>query len=467
MIKDKRVLIGVLIVAMFFFVSDTMCETIRVGSLSLLGATAAESMGSDLPMGQSANSNQPSLLPEDDVLEGEGNIFGLEGGYFHPFLSLQGEYTDNLYNISQNETSNFLTIISPGIWFALPRKRDIPIAIALNNTSPGGLQQQLKDYEGTDRYQAYMGGGLDFLFYSEDSDLNGINGLLEGMFRYNLKSGLSLQILDRYSRAQNIFDVGSVLRDSVGRFDSNIFMATADWVFTEKTRVKVDYSNFWLGYDEDIDAFQNRTDDAIDLYGYYIHSEKTSFFLQYKYVIVAYDEATINDNTQNFYYGGITWYTTEKVALMAKAGWQEKLYDSNGTGLNQRDDTDGFVFDIQATYKFTEKTNLVLSFYQHNQESDSTIAANQDVLGVGLKYSQELSQKITFKFDFDFLQAEYDQLVARDRDDDTYAFRPSLSYLFRDWLKGELAYEYRKRESTDDLFDYDTNTFILNLSLAL
>ncbi len=454
-------------VLVLFGVGEADCKELRIEPLTIIASSTSALKNTDLPLGQSAKSTQPSLLPEDEILEGEDKLFGLEGGYFHPYLSIQGEYTDNLYNVNQNEISNFLTIISPGIWFSLPRKRDIPIAIATNNTSPGGLQEQLKDYEGSDRYQAYLGGGLDFLFYSEDSDLNETDGMLEGMYRHNLKSGLSLQILDRFSHAQDIFDVGTVTRDNVGRFDSNIIMATVDWVFTEKTRAKLDYSNFWLEYEDDLDSFQNRIDDVIELYGYYIYSEKTSFFLQYKYVDVGYDVATINDNIQNFYYGGLTWYTTEKLSLMAKAGLQDKSYENSGAGLEERKDTDGLVFDIQATYRFTEKTNIAINFYQQNEETDSTLASNQDILGLGIKYSQDLTSKMVFKFDFGYQQAEYEQLVPQERDEDTYQVRPSLSYLFRDWLKGEVAYEFRKRNSTDDLFDYETNTLILNLSLAL
>ncbi len=448
--------------------TDVNCEELHIEPLTIVVSNSSPVISkNDMPMGQTPGSDTPSLLPEDEVLDTDSEIFGLEGGYFHPYISIQGEYTDNLYNVNQDKTSNVLTTITPGVWLAIPRKRDIPIAIATNNSSPGGLQEQLKDYEGTDRYQAYMGGGLDFLFYSEDSDLNETDGLLEGMFRYNLKSGLSLQILDHYSHSQDMFDVGTVARNSVGRFDSNILMLTADWVFTEKTRVKVDYSNFWLEYDEDIDSFLNRTDNALELYGYYIYSEKTSFFLEYKYVDVAYDVATINDNTQNFYYGGITWNTTEKLSLMAKAGFQDKSFEKSGNGLEERDDTDSFVYNIQATYRFTEKTNIAINLFKQNEESDSTLASNKEVIGLGLNYSQELTRKIIFKFDFGFQQEDYDQLIAQDRKEDVFQIRPSASYLFREWLKGEVAYEYRTRDSTDDLFDYDTNTFILNLSLAL
>jgi hypothetical protein len=75
---------------------------------------------------------------------------------------------------------------------------------------------------------------MDFLFYSEDSELNTVNGLVEGMFRYNMRGGLSLQVVDRYTRDRDQFDVGSETGVTEDEFDSNIAMATADWKLTEK-----------------------------------------------------------------------------------------------------------------------------------------------------------------------------------------------------------------------------------------
>ncbi len=240
-------------------------QAIHIEKLVVIGAsnTAPPAAGigvvQDIPMGQSAG-EKVSLLPEDAKMSEEEDLLGGKGGYFHINAMVQGEYTDNLYNIDKNKTTNFLTTLSPALWFTLPRKKDIPVTLAPNNTSPGGLALQSKDYQGTDRYQAYALGGLDFEFYSADSELNTINGLGEGMFRYNMRGGLSLMVVDRYTRDADRFDVGSFVGPNIGvsqsKFDSNIVVATADWNITEKLRAKFDYSNFYLIYDEDIDTIQ-------------------------------------------------------------------------------------------------------------------------------------------------------------------------------------------------------------------
>lgn len=420
----------------------------------------------DVPMGQSAESEK-SLLPEED--EG-GELFGTEGGYFHPYVSLAGEWTDNLYNLNTDKKSNFLTRVSPGIWVAVPRSKVIPVTITPHNSSPGGLQQQLKDHSGTDRYQLYALGGVDFLNYSEDSDLNSMDGNFEGLARYNMSSGLSLQILDRYSLGHDRFEVGNSVIEKLREFQSNIVMATGDWLVTEKIRLKVDYSNFMVDYDDEINKFLNRGDNVLDLYGYYVYSEKTSFFLQYTLMDVAYDRDLLAtqqqglDNQQDFLYGGIQWASTEKLSFMLKAGYQKKEFDNLTVDSS---DYSGLALDLQSTYKFKEKAEIVLNVYRKNEETDSAVAMDKEVLGATFGYMQEYTDKISGKFDVTYEDASYRQLIEQDRDDTRFVLRPAVQYLFRKWLMGELAYSYDKRDSSDDLFDYETNTFFADINFAL
>ena len=455
-------------------------QAIQIDKLVVINASNAAPPASgtgavqDIPMGQSAG-EKVSLLPEDAKMSEEEDLLGGKGGYFHINAMAQGEYTDNLYNVDKNKTTNFLTTLSPALWFALPRKKDIPVTLAPNNTSPGGLALQSKDYEGTDRFQAYALGGLDFEFYSTDSELNTMNGLGEGMFRYNMRGGLSLMVVDRYTRDADRFDVGTIVgttnngktSTSQYKFDSNIAVATADWNITEKLRAKFDYSNFYLNYDETVDAFKNRADNAFDLYGYFNYSVKTAIFLQGKFVDVQYDTTTKNDNRQNFIFGGIKWDTTEKVSLMAKAGIQNKEFENSGETVIKQGDYNGLALDVQGVYKFTEKTKFSLDAYRANEETDSTVASDKTVLGATLGYNQKFTDKISGSLAATLEDAEYTQLIAQQRDDTTFSVKPAAQYLFREWLMGEVSYQFEKRDSTDNLFDYQTNTFFANIKFAL
>lgn len=417
----------------------------------------------DMPMGQ-GDAEKVSLLPED-TSAAEDNLFGLEGGgYFHPYVSVEGAFTDNLYNVDDDTTSNFLTTISPGIWFTMPRKRIIPITIAPHNTAPGGLALQIGDYDETDMFQLYALAGADILFYSEDSDLNTTDVEFEGLARYNMAGGLSLQILDRYALDHDDFSVDRATDSNQREFQSNIVMATADWDLTAKVRIKGDFTNFYLDYDDTLNDFLDRSDNSVDVYAFYNYSIKSSLFLEYKYTDVAYDTDTANDNDQNFYYGGVTWDTTDKLALLFKAGLQQKAFDEESDGYS---DSDNLALDVQILYRFTVKTEATLDLYNLNEESDSSLASEKEVFGASFNYNQEITDKITGKFGLFYENADYNQLVDHDRQDNTFEFTPTIQYLFKDWLMGEFAYTFETTDSSDELFNYTTNTVLFSLNFSL
>lgn len=395
----------------------------------------------------------------------DSDLFGTRGGYFHPYVTFGLDYTDNVYNVAEDTTSSWIGRVAPGIWFSMPRSRTVPVQITPHNTSPGGLQQQVRDVAGTERYQAYALGGLNYRAYSEESDLNGTDGRLEGLFRYNLRGGLSLQVLDSYSHDRDRFGIDSATDENLRRYQSNIFMGTADWDFTEKLRAKVDYSNFILDYDDEQNDFLDRTDNVADIYGFYKYSPKTAFFLQYRYADVGYDTDAQKDNTQHYGYGGIQWDTTEKLALYFKAGYQKREYEDEVIATES--DWDGFTFDLRSLYRFTEKTQFSLNAYSRSEESDSSFAADRQVLGVFANYQQRFTDKFSGLIDFIYEFSDYSQVVDVDRDDDRYYIKPALRYQFREWMMTELAYSFDKRDSTVDILDYDTNTVILNLTFAM
>lgn len=429
--------------------------------------TADSLLSQDMPLGQGGD-EQTSLLPEDDATG--DTVFGVQGGYFHAYLGLSEEYSDNLFNVvDERKIENWLTTISPGLWLALPRAKEVPITITPQNTSPGGLRLALPDLEeGFERYNFYLLGGLDMKFYSEDSDLNDTDGRVEGMFQYNFPVGLSLRAVDRYSHGQDMFDVGNSTADAVRTFDSNFVQGTADWDVTEKFRTKIDYSNFQLDYKDTVDNFLDRADNAASVYAIFKYSPKTDFFLEYRYIDISYDhvDSEVKDNNNNFVYGGIHWATTEKTSLRLKAGYQKKNYDHE-VADRVNSNPDGFAFEGQLDYQFTVKTDLVVKLSNKIEESDSRTALNTNVFAGSLLYSQQFLERWKGLCYISYESDDYDQVVGPDRDDDRFLFSPSIQYLFNDWFMSEFKYTYDMRNSSNDIFDYDTNRVLLSLNFAL
>lgn len=440
-----------------------------IAAASGVGVAAAQ----DAPMGQSATGS-PNLLPTAPTEDNsDDSLFGTPGGgYFHPFLSLKGEYTDNLFNVKDDTKSNFLTTLTPGIWLAAPQLKEVPIAIISHNTSAGGLQMDLPEYKGFDRYNAYLLGSTDLKFYSEDSDLNDNAIRLEGLFKYNLRSGLSFRAVDRFSRDQDRFDAGNAYAiDKLREYNSNLALGDVKWDFSEKFQAKVGYSNFWVDYKDDIVEFLNRSDNTFFAYGYYKYSVKTALFLQYQYIDVSYDTASLRDNSQDFIFAGINWKSSEKTTLTFKAGYQDRSFkndiiDATGQSLTDSSNS-GLALEMDLQYQIREKSKLTFTVNRKIDESDSYTAFSKEVLGATLRYQQKFTDKIEGFCDLSYERDDYNQVIGSDRKDDRYVFRPSLRYTFRDWLMLELAYQYDTRSSSETLYDYDTNTISLSFNTAL
>jgi hypothetical protein len=427
------------------------------------------------------------------------DIFGIRGGYVHPYLSLRGEYTDNLYNVDIDEKDNFLTVVTPGIWFATPRVSEVPIYINPSNTATGGLRIPIQEKESFDRFQAYLLANWDFENYSDNSDLNATNYHFEGMFQFNLRGGLSLRLIDRYGRNQDRFDINTYNIDdiiihpdgnitltnpgNVRRFKNNVGTATLNWDMTEKFTTRFDYSNFYLDYDDLENNYLNRTDNAFGVHLYYNYSPKTSLFIEYRYVDVDYDDVNTRDNSQNFYYGGLDWKATAKTSLMAKAGYQDKSYDMlpvtfiDNIILEGEDDTQStFSFEVVGHWRATEKTALRLSLYKALEESDTLYSSGIDTTQVKLVYEQKIFSRFVGLMDFWYINEDYSQdtivydnigIPLKNREDNRYYFKASLQYVFMDRLMAEASYSYDTRDSSRDLYDYSTNTIMFSLNTAL
>ncbi len=96
------------------------------------------------------------LLPLAGIAAGEGekeiegtgtisgDIFEKGGRYYHAFLSLYGAYNDNIFNISEDEESDFITVISPGVQLVFPSTKMKPLPVETGTTTTGGLPYFLR-----------------------------------------------------------------------------------------------------------------------------------------------------------------------------------------------------------------------------------------------------------------------------------------------------------------------------------
>jgi len=412
-------------------------------------------------------------------------VFGRQGGLFHPYLSLTGEWTDNIYNIDRDEQSGLLTTVSPGIWFGYPRLNEIPPGLTPHNTAVGGSRFSSSGSSSFDRFQAYVLGGLDYKSYSDNADLNYTAWRMEGLFRYNMPVGMSFQIQDRLTRDRDRFDLGSFTPEDfsiaggdvflvstpsrIRNYYSNLARLAVMLNISENYSLLFHYYNFYLDYDDAVNEWLNRTDNRYSLNLNYTFSPKTSFFLEYSFADVRYETDTLNNGSDNFYYGGIKWNGTAKTTLTAKGGYQVK--ESDAPGL---EDYGTFSMEMMLSYLMTDKTKLTMGMYKALEESDSITSSGKDTVVARIRYDQNLSLRLKGNVELWYEISDYQGFTgtaiegfADNRDDKDFQVRPGVQYIFRDWLMAELAYSFENRNSTDNLFDFTTQTIFLSLNATL
>ncbi len=413
------------------------------------------------PLGQSAESSSiPVGQSEGTKVSDEkgigADIFGQEGGIFHPFLVVEERWTDNLFITESNTKSSFVTTVAPGIWLAVPANREKLLSINTNTTSPGGLQLSRVKPEATRKYQAYALYSPELVLYSEYSDHDHWNHNLEASFQYNLNNGLSFDLIDIFNDREDIS--GNGFTDTLYRYQDNLVDFITTYEPSEKLKLRFDYSNYMLDYDEIINVYRDRTDNTFSVYAFYKFWAKTSLFVQYAYADIDFD-TDIRDSVENAYYAGVNWEVTAKTRGSFKLGYMDKDFDSPNIT-----DQDGFSFELQTQHNLTPKRGLQVNAFRKFHESDTALASSYYATGINVG----LRQKFTEKWSSTLVAAyERDDYNGIDREDDYFSIGPAVRYEPRKWLIVDFGYYWNLKDSNIDFYDYTSNELFLRASISM
>lgn len=433
-------------------------------------------------------SPQPKTIPEDSILFGDeattDKMFGLRGGYIHPYFSLQGIWTDNLFNINFDERDSFVTQGATGIWYSLPRLENIPLNFSTNNSAMGG--KRLSFYTESDSFERsilYLLGGIKYTSYSEYSDLNNSSWKIEGMYQQNLPAGISINIIDRFSREQDSFDIGSFQpKDFISKGNDIFISSTPSLIrnynsnlanlnllvdMTGKISSELHYSNFYLDYEDDENNWLDRTDNRFAASLNYKYSPKTNFFLAYNHVIINYDTENNFDSDSSFYFAGIKWKGSDKTSLYLKGGYQDKKFD---TEISKKLST--FTTELRLNYAITDKTKISFNVYKALEESNSRANDSMDTTISQFNYQQWFNYRLLGRIDFTYEKNDYEGFTSTGindnidaREDSRFRVRLAIEYTFRDWMMCDLAYIFEHRNSNQNMYDFTAQTISLSLNI--
>jgi hypothetical protein len=415
-----------------------------------------------------ASAPVPVYVPSPLVVtDWTGGVVEARTGYVHPFISITEYYTDNLFETDTDTEEEFFTVISPGVWVALPASKQPFLRLSTLNTAPGGLDASRLSTVTNRRFQAYALYRADIREHSSFSEENKVDQRGEGLLRYKFRGGLSLQLDDIYELNQDPYSSGISQDRQLDEYMSNLAHLQIEYPVGPRLTIRGDYSHYLLDYDADRNSFRERDDDAFSAYLLYRMLPKTSLLLQYEHIDIDYDQDILADSTERHYYAGLQWDMTAKSRGRFMLGYGEKDFAAEAGS-----DQDDLLGEIQLDHRFTPKTSVYLRATRKTNESDIPNVENIMTHRTQLGYRQRLAAKLRASIDLFYLRDSYRGEITIDgqtdeRKDDYYGAGLALGYTPLRWLNLTLGYRFTERASNFSRFDYQSNTFYLTLAAAM
>jgi hypothetical protein len=412
-----------------------------------------------------------TVLPENVAAEEKpgisGDIFGKRGGYIHGYLSLAEQWTDNLFYTRDDTQSDFVTFVSPGIRFSLPGTKEDLLSVSGSTTAPGGMAFGRRGASGGRGFQAYLSYTPEFEFHADNSDEDIVTHLAGGLLSWRLRSGLTLELINRYSVDYQDYYQG--ISGSRNEYASNLVGLNVFYPVGSRLDLRFDYHHYQIMYDAEDDDDRDRTDQSLSAYLFYKVLSKSSVFINYHTIDIRYDQnaGAMDDSVDQQWFGGFQWDITAKSGGTVKIGTGEKRFDDKTLGTENE-----IVFEARIDHHFTPKTSAALRAYRRQEET--TIETTDYTLTqfVGLDFTQQLMYRIQASIDLDHTSHEYKGGYVvdgdrRQRDDHSYTATFGLNYAPRGWLSFGLEYGYEQRRSNFDQYDFSANRVLFRITGAI
>jgi hypothetical protein len=395
-----------------------------------------------------------------------------------PRLTLSEEFTDNVDLSSEDQTSDFITSISPGVTVGI---------------------------EGQDR-QATLSYDPSIAVYARSSDI---------ATRHNAR----LTATNRFTQ-HSILDLSNAFTRTDDPFASReiSFTRTVDGQPPPDETRRRGREPYW--------------NNAANVAFRHQLSEDDSFFVSYANTLLRNDDQTVEDSTRHEPSLGLTWWVTPRYGVEAKATYAHADFSQDTDPFNQvvldarfiRKFTQSLDAFIQAEqtimnfqgetedynvyqgtlgvdYNLSETTFFTLStglFYQDPVESggQTGYVVQGDMArrfsrgsvrlsgGTGYRETFGGAENLGFTEFYEGLAAAEYRFTRRlaatgqagythntyeeedEREDDILTVEAGLSYLIRPWLSSSLRYTYRDFESTEPGDSYVDNRVTLSLTFV-
>jgi hypothetical protein len=361
--------------------------------------------------------------------------------------SITGTFTDNVFIQHENEESDFIFTVAPGVSVGrgdffdklVLRRKTFRIPERFENAD------LVEDESRAFFYVSYVPSYTAFVNNTNENTFDQ-DVIAEAKYLF---TKLELGAYVRY-QTFNVpdIDVGDRVKQKILSGS-----AYADYQITEKTGISSTLYTQYRDPERFVESFEIWDENWVD----YSYSAKTKIGVGF-----ALGTLTSADGPDQ-YYGRLlsraTWKPTGKISFAAKAGLELRSVDGFGERLY-------FVYGLESRYSVTDRTQLLLSVYRKNQASASETAVNYITHGVEAEISQQILDRFTVELAAGYQNLEYTSFgqQAFARSDNYFYVRPSLNATITRWLNADLEVQYRSNDSTSTnrSFDEFSTTVRLN-----
>jgi hypothetical protein len=203
-------------------------------------------------------------------------------------------------------------------------------------------------------------------------------------------------------------------------------------------------------------SYLNRNRFNAGVQGFYNFNTKTNVFVEYMFSDIVYQDNGASNSTGHTVGLGVNGQIAPKVTGTAKVTYAMRDYSRNVTGAENHPDLFGYYAAL--TWKATSKDTITLSGERKMEETLYDINRYFTDTLIAVKGQHKFNSKWAASLLLGWEDMDYARAITGPKRHDTlFTVRPSVDYMFKDWLMAGVWYQYRTRDSNIHWADYDNN----------
>jgi hypothetical protein len=370
----------------------------------------------------------------------------------HPSLSLQEDYSNNIYQnyAGLPASSGYITTLTPAVKLLLPVAR----------------HQFFTEYK------------ADFNFYSVDSESNYVQQKAGAGANFVFGRNMDLSLIYYY----NVSEIPRLAKSQFGNelngfnldsrpYARNDFKGVIGWTFADRWRIEGLYNFSNVRYKSNKDFYSNNDIPSYGGKAYYRFTSKVSAIGEYTYWATTYPDDPVYNNKTQYAYLGLAFDPSAKLRGELKVGYESKKYDQSQAG--RADSLGGTAIDINLAHLISDYTRIKLLLNRRIAEDVTTnVPYTENKVGLELKHYWSRNEKISGTLRAGYSTLSFDNKTEdidgsyKNRDDRRWELGFGLGYDLRRWLAMNLGYNYINNDSNFINYNFSENRIFFNIQAS-